>query len=82
MHGIDIVNWYECKNLKARIMIVGVSTRMNSLKLERELIKNCEQRYNFFNNRVVNDWNNLKEDVVNAPTVNSFKAAYDRLHFI
>jgi hypothetical protein len=80
MHGIDVVNWYECKNLKERIITVGVSTRMNSLKLERELIKNCEQRYNFFNNRVVNDWNNLKEDVVNAPTVNSFKAAYDRLH--
>ena len=58
MHRIDVLNWSECKNLKAdwvSIITDWVSTRINSLKLERELIKNCEQRYNFFNNRVVNE---------------------------
>jgi len=30
-------------------------------------------RQNFFSQRVINDWNKLPEDVVDAPSVNSFK---------
>ena len=33
-----------------------------------------------FSNIVNNDWNGLTREIVNAPTINSFKAAYDRLH--
>jgi len=32
----------------------------------------------FFNQRVVNGWNSLAAEVVNAESVNSFKNAYDR----
>ena len=31
-------------------------------------------RANSFSNRVVDTWNNLPEDVVNAPSVNAFKS--------
>ena len=29
-------------------------------------------RQNFFNNRVVNDWNHLPDSIVSAPTIRSF----------
>ena len=37
-------------------------------------------RTNFFSNRVVNIWNELPQYVVDAETVNSFKARLDKLH--
>jgi len=37
-------------------------------------------RSNFFNNRIVNDWNALPSDVVEAKSVNSFKARIDKLY--
>ena len=36
-------------------------------------------RDNFFNNIIVNDWNALPFEVVEAPTVNSFKAKIDKI---
>ena len=36
-------------------------------------------RTNFFAVRVVNTWNELPEEVVNAPSVNAFKSRLDKL---
>ena len=38
-----------------------------------------EIRRNFFSCRVVNEWNKLPASVKNAPSVNTFKALYDKL---
>jgi len=34
-------------------------------------------RKHFFSQRIINQWNSLPANVVNAKTVNSFKNAYD-----
>ena len=34
-------------------------------------------RYDYFYNRIVNDWNSLPENVVNSSTVNCFKSCID-----
>ena len=52
-------------------------TRGHNLKLRRQLISNT-QRYNFFTNRVVNDWNKLEKEAINAVTVNHFKNIIDK----
>jgi hypothetical protein len=52
-------------------------TRGNSLKLRRELVKNCTPRFNFLTNRVVENWNSLPEEIVKARNLNSFKAKID-----
>ena len=31
---------------------------------QRELINDCNQRYKFFNNRIVNVWNSLPDEIV------------------
>ena len=37
----------------------------------------CLARTNFFSNRVIEDWNHLPNDVVNAETLNTFKSLLD-----
>ena len=44
---------------------------------QRELIKDCNQRYNFFNNRIVNVWNSLPDEIVAATSTNVFKKRLD-----
>ena len=44
---------------------------------KRELVKSCDQRHNFFNNRIASIWNNLSNEITMATTVNSFKNKLD-----
>lgn len=43
----------------------------------REIVKTCEPRYHFFNNRVVKDWNNLPDHISDSPSTNEFKKSLD-----
>ena len=44
---------------------------------KRELVKNCAQRFNFFNNRIACEWNGLPDKIVTAKSINQFKALLD-----
>ena len=35
-------------------------------------------RFNFYSFRIVDSWNYLPEDIINAPTLNTFKARLDK----
>lgn len=52
------------------------STRGHSLKLSKGRCKGS-LRSNFFSQRVINMWNSLPEDVVMAPSLNTFKNRID-----
>ena len=54
----------------------NTTTRGHSNKLKKE---RCETttRANFFRHRITNRWNNLSDDVVTAPSLNSFKSRLD-----
>ena len=77
INQIDIVHWPSNPNPVVTNNPV-VKTRGHDLKLKRELVKNCEQRHQFFSNRVVNNWNSLPEDIVHSENVNIFKARLDK----
>ena len=51
-------------------------TRGHTLKLEKTFA-HLDIRKFFFSNRVVDTWNSLSEEVVNAPSVNAFKNKLD-----
>ena len=54
------------------------TTRGHSLKLTKmAATKAC--RANYFSRRVNNAWNSLPDDVVTAPTLDTFKALLDRV---
>ena len=42
------------------------------------MLKKVSKYANFFSNRVINEWNNLPEYIVNAKTINKFKNLYDK----
>ena len=43
----------------------------------KEIVRNCKERSNFFNNRIVTPWNTLPDTVVNAENTISFKIKLD-----
>ena len=52
------------------------TTRGHNYKLFKSHTR-CLARTNFFSNRVIEDWNHLPNDVVNAETLNTFKSLLD-----
>ena len=43
--------------------------------LERELVKSCDQRHNFFNNRIASKWNSSPDDIASAKSINISKTS-------
>jgi hypothetical protein len=50
------------------------SLRGHKMRIEMEVVENCDQRKHFLLNRVANAWNKLPGEVVHDPSVTSFKA--------
>ena len=59
------------------LKINNTSTRHHNYKLEKIRVNNSQYQ-NFFSNRIINVWNNLPYDIVNANTTNCFKNRLDR----
>ena len=56
----------------------GDPGRSHTHQIVRELCKNCYMRNRFLPNRSATTWNSLPPHVVNAISVNSFKARLDK----
>ena len=68
MHGIDKVDKDMFFTVNRYSATLG-----HSLKLFKE--RSCLlARANSFSNRVMDSWNSLTEDIVNAPSLNTFKS--------
>ncbi|CAF1029261.1 unnamed protein product [Brachionus calyciflorus] len=74
----DHVNWYKRWENDETVNRI-YETRGNRYKLRRELVKNCAPRFNFFTNRIVNDWNGLTNEVIESKSINIFKTNLDKL---
>ena len=55
------------------ILITIILEVINIFKSHTRLQCQC----NFFSNRMINDWNNLPTDIVNAGSLNTFKTLLD-----
>jgi hypothetical protein len=55
----------------------GHDLRSHSLKLFKKR-SNSRLRQSFFSQRVIEDWNRLPLDIVEAPSVNAFKNRLDK----
>ena len=69
--GMEKVNWH--KGLKS---VDGRCDRREQLR--GETVKNCMQRQFFFTNNIVDPWNKLPNEIIEAPTVNMFKSRLDK----
>jgi ribonuclease P/MRP protein subunit RPP40 len=75
LQGIYMVN--SCTLLPLSEKTSGVTTRGHSMKLLKRDCKTA-QRANILGFRIVNFWNSLPDEVVNADSVNAFKNRFDR----
>ena len=70
-NNLEVINWHNKP--------LAISARANHrVKYHRELVRNCSQRHNFFNNRIANDWNALPNNVTDSKSVTSFKKNLDK----
>ena len=69
--GIETVRW-----LNQPSYVEGRSGKRAQLR--GKTVKSCAQRQNFLINRVVNVWNSLPDEVVEASSVNNFKNMLDK----
>ena len=69
-------NLYDPVTTKSLITINKSNTRTHNYKLVKPRV-NSSQFLNFFTNRIINLWNNLPKEAVNAGSVNSFKNCID-----
>ena len=74
-HKLEVINWF----VSPSVSVSRISHR-NSYQLKREIVKNCKERYHFFTNRIVPHWNSLSDEIINAPSVDSFKIRLDKFN--
>ena len=72
LHGL-----YDTEACPRLVLSHNVITSGHNLKLLNRQAR-LDVRHNFFTLRVVNAWNSLPYDVVNAGTLNTFKNCLDR----
>ena len=72
LKGLSNVDYREFFKLS-----VNRKTRGHRMKIEKNRSKSNIRKY-FFSQRVVNEWNKLPENVIEAESVNSFKNRYDK----
>ena len=77
--GINEASWVKpmahCNSLSQAGPAGGV--RGHRRRLSGQVATKCQQRANFFTNRVVNEWNALPARVTESTSVNQFKNRYD-----
>lgn len=75
LKGLDRVEW------SAEQMVIPSLYGRRSM-LRREIVKGCDQRHYFFNNRVASEWNALPDSIIDATTTNIFKKELDNYNHI
>ena len=73
--GIDHIEW------STPIRTLDRGSRGLKIRMERELVKNCNARYHFLTNRSVNYWNDLPQHIVDCKNLNQFKKTIRRASY-
>ena len=79
VHGYDTVSFARGPQRLAShgLESPAGNTRRGPHGIERELVRNCLPRYNFFTNRVSRTWNKLSTNAKTESDTNRFKAIID-----
>jgi hypothetical protein len=72
-HGLDEVNFFVPQAAPVWQTNRTYSLRGHNCRLEPQRVRNCQERFTFFTNRVAKPWNALSQEAVNATSINTFK---------
>ena len=78
----DLIQMYKIKKKIDEIMwhrnpTWSSARHTKRSQMRREIVTACQQRFNFFLNRIANEWNALPDEIVEAESVESFKCKVD-----
>jgi ribonucleases P/MRP protein subunit RPP40 len=81
----DVIQWFKLERNAEKVVWASPVSRVDGrcgrrTQMRGETVKNCDQRWNFFINRIVNIWNDLPDKVVEAQSVNSLKGKLDKIY--
>ena len=71
LKGFDKVDYNKFFKINPRNITRGHSLKLNKSRSRRDI------RKNFFSQRVINSWNKLPQNVIDADSVNTFKNRLD-----
>ena len=74
LHVFQTLHLNSSPDLMAMFTVNTDSLRGHDKKLKKVGHTNKNTRLNFFSKRVINNWNNLPQEVVNASSINNFKS--------
>lgn len=81
----DLVLYYKILNNKIDVFIEKCISSYQSHRGHNHHLyhhySRTEARKNFWANRIVKNWNNLRQDIVNSPSVSSFKKQVKEINF-
>ena len=72
-HSLDEVEFFVPQSGPVWQTQHAYNLRGHNCRLEPQRVKNCQERYAFFTNRVTKPWNALSQEAVDATSVNAFK---------
>jgi hypothetical protein len=83
-NGFNTVEWYHPNSITNSISTQGPASgiRGHNQRYQRQFTRNCPSRENYFSNRVIPIWNSLPKKVIEANSINEFKAKYDNFKSI
>ena len=79
INGIEKLNWIKHIEFKSRKLSDHHDKKYNTEIITKSM-RICTARHNFFTNRIAKAWNELPVDVIEAKSVNSFKARPDKYY--
>ena len=71
--GFDEINW-----VKEMSIMPGRGCRRDQIR--GDIVKDCDQRWYFFYDRIVNIWNDLEDKIIESDNVDIFKKHYDDMN--
>ena len=78
INGINRIEWFHPNSISPASNAQGpASSIRNANKIYKQFVFSSEPRRNFFSNRIVNNWNSLRDSVKNSENVEKFKNNYD-----
>ena len=77
LEAFKILKGYEGINGDCFFKVQCAKTRGHSMKLYKERVNRDVLKYSF-GNRVIGQWNNLPEEVINATSINMFKSRLNK----
>jgi ribonuclease P/MRP protein subunit RPP40 len=73
LNGLDAIKWHNPQEFVEESI-----TRGHNKRIRKQIVKRANVRYQFFTNRITNNWNKLPQETIDSKNINLFKNSFDK----